>query len=592
MDLNFTARRFQRVGLGIVAEGGKADETGILRLLRHLNQLVSLPEFGKRRQRHLLLGAAPGGHLIEGLQPLQIALPFGKALAAARLPAFAEVGKDREIIARFTLRGDHLLHRHQMLIAVVPGHRQIVALKRGGRRQDDIGMTRGGGPKAFGDDDKLWFLPGLNQAVGILMMGKVGAAGPPDKANIGEAPRHAVVLILRPRVLQRLDNPRDRDLLHGVHASGHAPLHRAQHRRAAGRIAAVGEMVGKTKPAPRGANLPQHRSQGDQHPVFLLAILLALHAPARHQHSGVFVEKFRQFADLIRCDAADSRRPVGGFRHAVAFAGQIAGKNLVAAGAAGKKLVVLPAILHQRMGDTQHQRDVGAHMRRDPLHRIAKEIDSFRSHRIDADQAFSALAQPVEPRDTLLVGGVPGNFQRIQRVGAPQHHYLAVFQHQRPAGLLLIHLIAAHDVRHDRLRRAGGVIPEMAGVAARQAHIALQQGGRLMQDAVRTPAVGAGKNRGRSVAFADPTMLGIDQIQRLLPAHPHKFILTADPLGLVRRGKETFAHHRVAHAGFTVHLVAHRRLQRVGKRCRQRAAGGKDVFPVRFHQHRSPMGGG
>jgi hypothetical protein len=79
-------------------------KTGILRLLRHLNQLVSLPEFGKRRQRHLLLGAAPGGHLIEGLQPLQIALPFGEALAAARLPAFAEVGKDREIVARF-IRG-------------------------------------------------------------------------------------------------------------------------------------------------------------------------------------------------------------------------------------------------------------------------------------------------------------------------------------------------------------------------------------------------------------------------------------------------------------------------------------------------------
>jgi biotin/methionine sulfoxide reductase len=36
---------------------------------------------------------------------------------------------------------------------------------------------------------QAWFLPGLNQAVGILMMGKVGAAGPPDKANIGEAPR-------------------------------------------------------------------------------------------------------------------------------------------------------------------------------------------------------------------------------------------------------------------------------------------------------------------------------------------------------------------------------------------------------------------
>jgi anaerobic selenocysteine-containing dehydrogenase len=52
------------------------------------------------------------------------------------------------------------------------------------------------------------------------------------------------------------------------------------------------------------------------------------------------------------------------------------------------------------------------------------------------------------------------------------------------------------------------------------------QGVRGQDEFVRVSweqAVGAGKNRGRSVAFADPTMLGIDQIQRLLPAHPHKF---------------------------------------------------------------------
>ena len=85
-----------------------------------------------------------------------------------------------------------------------------------------------------------------------------------------------------------------------------------------------------------------------------------------------------------------------------------------------------------------------------------------------------------------------------------------MLEHQRPAGLLLIHLIAAHDVRHDRLRRASGVIAKMAGMAARQAHVALQQGGRLMQDAVRTPAVGAGENRLRTVAFADPPMLGVN----------------------------------------------------------------------------------
>ncbi len=293
-------------------------------------------------------------------------------------------------------------------------------------------------------------------------------------------------------------------------------------------------MIGKTKPATGGTDLSQHGGQSDQHPVFLLAILLTLHAPAGHKHSGIFVEKFRQFADFICFNAADRCCPLSGFRYAVAFAGQIAGKNIVAAGAAGKKRIILPVIFHQRMGDPQHQRDVGAHMRRDPLHRIAKEIDGFRSHRIDADQPLTALAQPIKPRDPLLVGGIPGNFQRVQRVGAPQHHHFAVLEHQRPTGLLLIHLIAANDIRHDRLRRAGGVIAKMAGIAARQAHIALQQRRRLMQYAVRAPAVGAGKNGGRTVAVADPPMLGIDQIQRLLPAHPHEFILTADPLGLVR----------------------------------------------------------
>jgi hypothetical protein len=72
----------------------------------------------------------------------------------------------------------------------------------------------------------------------------------------------------------------------------------------------------------------------------------------------------------------------------------------------------------------------------------------------------------------------------------------------------------------------------MAGIAARQAHIALQQRRRLVQYAVRAPAVGAGKNRRRAVAFANPPMLGVDQIQRLLPAHPHKLILPRTPCGL------------------------------------------------------------
>jgi hypothetical protein len=106
VNLNFTARGFQRIGLRIGAKGGKAGKTGILRLLRHFNQLVSLPELANGGSV-TCWPPALGGNLIEGLQPLQIGFPFGKALAPARFPALAEVGKDVEIIARFIARRDH-----------------------------------------------------------------------------------------------------------------------------------------------------------------------------------------------------------------------------------------------------------------------------------------------------------------------------------------------------------------------------------------------------------------------------------------------------------------------------------------------------
>ena len=59
-----------------------------------------------------------------------------------------------------------------------------------------------------------------------------------------------------------------------------------------------------------------------------------------------------------------------------------------------------------------------------------------------------------------------------------------MFQHHWPAGLLLINLITANHVRHDRLGRAGGIIAQMPGIATRQAHIALKQRRRFVQYAI------------------------------------------------------------------------------------------------------------
>lgn len=96
----------------------------------------------------------------------------------------------------------------------------------------------------------------------------------------------------------------------------------------------------------------------------------------------------------------------------------------------------------------------------------------------------------------------------------------------------------------------------MARVAAGQAHVALQQCRCFMQHAVRTPAVRAGKNGCWPIAVADALVLGVDQRQRVIPAHTHKLILTTNALRLVRRSQKSFTHHRPAHAGFAVHLIA------------------------------------
>ena len=207
------------------------------------------------------------------------------------------------------------------------------------------------------------------------------------------------------------------------------------------------------------------------------------------------------------------------------------------------------------MGDAEHQRHVGAHMWGYPLHAIAEEIGGFRAHRVDADKLFAALSELLEITDALFVRGVPGDFQRVERVGAPQHYHVAMLQHQRPAGLLLINFVAADHVGHDHLRGPRRVIAQMTGVAARETHIALQQRGCFMQHAVGAPAVGACENRRRAVAFSDAPVLLVNQTQRLIPADTHELILPAHALRAVRRGEKPFTRHRVAHARLAVHLV-------------------------------------
>ena len=122
------------------------------------------------------------------------------------------------------------------------------------------------------------------------MVREVRPARPPDKFNIREVAVETIVLIKTARIFQGFNNTRHRDFIHGVHAPLHRTLQRRQHRRFTRGVTAIGKVIGETKTAARRTDLPQHRGKGHQHPVFLLAKLLALHPPAGHQHRGVFME--------------------------------------------------------------------------------------------------------------------------------------------------------------------------------------------------------------------------------------------------------------------------------------------------------------
>ncbi len=95
-----------------------------------------------------------------------------------------------------------------------------------------------------------------DQAIGILMMSKVGTARPPDKTNIREMSVHTVVLICATGVFQCFNNAGDRDFIYRIAATRQAALHGREYRSAPRGVTTIGKMVRKTKTAAGCADLP------------------------------------------------------------------------------------------------------------------------------------------------------------------------------------------------------------------------------------------------------------------------------------------------------------------------------------------------
>ena len=72
-------------------------------------------------------------------------------------------------------------------------------------------------------------------------------------------------------------------------------------------------MIAEAEAAARQADLAEHRRHRHQQPVLLFAVVLALNAPAAHDHGAMLRHLACQTAQRVGIDAADVGRPFGGF---------------------------------------------------------------------------------------------------------------------------------------------------------------------------------------------------------------------------------------------------------------------------------------
>jgi hypothetical protein len=293
-------------------------------------------------------------------------------------------------------------------------------------------------------------------------------------------------------------------------------------------------------------------------------------------------------------DIADRGRPFGALRRLVlAVAHQIRQELVEAAGVGLEELLVVKLLGDQRVGDAEHQRDVGLRARRDPLG--AEELGGLGLDRIDANDLGALGLERLHALVTAMIADHPADLVGDHRIATPEHHQLGLVDHDRPHRLLLVDFERADDVRHDDLRRAGRVVARRVHEIALQVHHPAQQALAIVQAAWALPAVGAGEGRGGAVGLLDPLQLLDDQVERLVPGDAHEVAAAAAvDVGAGPLLEEGAADHRVLDAGRRIdriedagELMARRGvlLPRLHRNDPSALDLGAEGAPVRTRQH-------
>ena len=404
----------------------------------------------------------------------------------------------------------------------------VVALKRGRCRQDDVGPPRGRGQHRILHDDCFRPCPGLLKAVQILMVMEGIAASPIDQPDIRVGAGLAAIGVGLAWLQQQVAYPRHRnEAVDGLDALAHRrrPSDPDIGADSAKRTVSIADA------AARQTDLTDQRCKAEGSPVWLLSVVGTLERPAQRHETAGFGELPRQLTDPIGGKSGDGSRPRGGLGLSVAFSFEIGKQLLGSACVCLQEGAVVAVLGHDLARKAKEKGSVGVGLDRPPFG--ADPVGNVVTHGRNVDNPHALVAHAREVFGKRVDGDAPGFvLGGAGAQGAEDEQCLGmVDQRVERARLAAARILVAKRVAQDDGACRDRIGIDVAGIAADKIQHAFQKGGCVMEAPGACPSVGPCKDRFVAVFARDALDFARHEVQCIVPTDRHETVVAPPAAG-------------------------------------------------------------